>query len=265
MRLLLALLICLVASQAGMSQKFIEKLRFEASEARQGVAVDKEHIYIINNHKIVKRSKKDFSTIESWDGGEDGVIQHLNSGIVINGKLYCANSNYPEIPMASSIEIFDVETLEHVDNISFGIFLGSCTWLDYRDGFWWVMFAHYGNKAQQVNRDVSWSTLVKMDNEFRQLESWIFPSDLIDEIKPYSLSGGVAVGNKQFFCTGHHNYEIYVLDIPEMGFTLKWTNTILSPFRGQGIAVDQDSPNLFYGINRDSKEVIIAELENFDK
>ena len=61
-------------------------------------------------------------------------IIHLDSGVIVDGKLYCAHSNYPGIPMTSSIEVWDPSTLEHIESHSFGIFRGSCTWVDQLQG-----------------------------------------------------------------------------------------------------------------------------------
>ena len=68
---------------------------------------------------------------------------HLDSAMVMDGKIYAAHSNYPEWPMTSSLEIFDAETMEHVGTHSFGIQWGSLTWVDWHDGHWWMTFANY--------------------------------------------------------------------------------------------------------------------------
>ena len=41
---------------------------------------------------------------------------HLDSGAVHRGLLYAAHSNYDESPMASSVEVLDAHSLEHVDS-----------------------------------------------------------------------------------------------------------------------------------------------------
>jgi hypothetical protein len=61
----------------------------------------------------------------------------------MDGKLYAAHSNYPDWPMTSSMEIFDAETLQPVGSHSFGILYGSLTWVDWKDGHWWMTFANY--------------------------------------------------------------------------------------------------------------------------
>ncbi len=79
---------------------------YRVPSSKQAVAVDSSYFYVINNSSITKHQKKDGKQESAWDD-KDSLIQHLNSGIIIDGKLYTVNSNYPDAPMASSIEIFD--------------------------------------------------------------------------------------------------------------------------------------------------------------
>src|SRR5690606_24120664 len=97
--------------------------RFSAPDARQGIAVDGSHLYVIANRSIAKYTK-DGVLVARWEGAPDGPIQHLNGGIVRDGNLFAAASNYPDLPMVSSIEIWDVQTMEHVESVSFGIYSG---------------------------------------------------------------------------------------------------------------------------------------------
>ena len=110
-----------------------------------------------------------------WDGAPFN-LQHLNSGTVIKGRLYCANSNYPDSPMASSIEIFDVSTLTHTGTHSFGIFSGSATWIDQQGGYWYVGFAHYTGEGSSEGKDTRWTSVIKFNKKWQQLESWVFPA-----------------------------------------------------------------------------------------
>ena len=142
--MLIFLLICCTATICwGGVREFVKIKTFKVKEARQGVAVGEKFIYVISNRQVGKYDKKTHAFAGNWTGEEDGPIIHLNGGTVIDGKLYCAHSNYPKIPMASSVEIWDTQTLKHIGNHSFGIHWGSCTWVDRYDGFWWVGFAQY--------------------------------------------------------------------------------------------------------------------------
>ena len=101
---------------------------FYCSDATQGVAVDNHHFYAIGNQSITKYTRQGDS-LATWKETDSSLIHHFDGGIIIDGLLYCSHSNYPEVPMASSIEIFDPETMRHHQTISFGIDNGSCTWI----------------------------------------------------------------------------------------------------------------------------------------
>lgn len=239
------------------AQEYKEVLRFDSPAARQAVAVGDHHIYAIDNHHIIKYTL-DGDSVGEWKDKVPFSVKHLNSGIVDGDKLYCAHSNYPELPMVSSIEIFDTNTMHHCGNISFGIQYGSCTWIIPGKDCWYVFFAHYENKSQQPGRDVSWSQLVQFDRQWRATQAWVLPSGLVEKVRPYSLSGAVCVDGK-FYCTGHDAQECYVLSLPESGSKLHWETTIPVPFFGQGIACDSDK-NL-WGIDRKKREIIKAQYK----
>lgn len=143
---------------------------YNVPSSKQAVAVDSKYFYVINNSSITKHQKSDGLLVDSWED-KDSLIHHMNSGIIIGNKLYCINSNYPEIPMASSLEIFNPITLEHVSNHSFGILNGSATWVDRYKNYWYVAFAHYSGKDGTTGQDNAWSRLVKFDRKWRQIES----------------------------------------------------------------------------------------------
>jgi hypothetical protein len=179
---------CLLAASALCAQAPLQE--FSAPEARQGVAVDTEAVYVIDSRKIGKYDKRTGKRLGEWADAEDGPIQHLNSGVVIDGRLYCANSNYPNQPMTSSIEIWDTSSLEHVGNHSFGIYEGSATWVDFHDGHWWVVFANYATHGGAPGKGPEWTALVQFDEQWRRRAAWVLPQALVKEFSPYSSSGG---------------------------------------------------------------------------
>lgn len=229
--------------------------------ARQAVAVDAEYFYVINNSSITKHLKISGEQVGSWED-KDSLIHHMNSGIIIDGKLYCINSNYPEIPMVSSLEVFDPETLVHLYNHSFGILSGSATWVDFFNGFWYIAFVYYsGGRSSMPNRTNAWSRLVKFDTSWRQIESWVYPKELLERFGAYSNSGGVILPSGQILCTGHDNYELYVLEFPQKGSTLNWIDTIEVGSFGQGIAYENDgNAELVYGIIRRKNKVVVTKI-----
>jgi hypothetical protein len=244
-------------------QQVKEIRRFVVPQAKQAVAVDTDYFYVINNSSITKHRKEDGKLMASWDGTQEGILTHLNSGMVIGEKLYCAHSNYPDQPMASSIEVFDTRTLEHIDNHSFGIMIGSATWIDQYGEYWLVGFAHYSGKGASEGKDTRWTSVVKFNQEWQQVESWIFSKQLIDKFMPKSNSGGVIGKDGLLYCTGHDKAELYVLQIPDKGYTLQYLKTIPTTIEGQGIGLDKSIKDrlVFYGISRAGNTVIVNEIQ----
>lgn len=240
------------------AQSVTELSRFSAPNATQAVAVDSLYFYAISNSKIVKHKKSDGSVVQTYEGP----FKHLNSGIIIDGKLYCSNTNYPQAPMASSLEIFDPETLEHIGSHSFGHFVGSFTWIDRWQGDWYVMFVHYENNGQERDKGVAYTSLIQMDEKFRRQAGWILPEDLVDRLRPESISGGSFGADGKMYLSPHHFEEIYICELPDYGYELKWVKTIEVPFQGQGLAWDRFQPGVLWGMRRDTREVISLRIED---
>jgi hypothetical protein len=160
--------------------------------------------------------------------------------------------------MASSIEIFDVKTLEHVGNVSFGIDTGSCTWVLPGKNCWYVFFAHYDRTKKGNNTDnPNLSQLVKFDRKWRKLQAWTVPASLLEEVNPSSLSGAVLIGDT-FYCTGHDAAKCYKLQIPECGMNLIRCGEVDVPFVGQGIALGKDGD--LWGIIRKERVVVRSSM-----
>lgn len=258
----LSILVCLaIGRQKAAPIQTQEVRRYTVAEAHQSVAVDKTSFYAIDNAAIGRYDKATGQKLGLWKEKEGRPIKHLNSGIVIGNRLYCANSNYPDVPMASSIEIFDIRTMELVGTHSFGIFMGSATWIDYREGSWWVCFAHYkGKNNDEPTRDPRWTSLIRFDKSWRQTEGWIFPAEVVSHFGNYSCSGGVFGSDGRLFATGHDNAECFVLRIPKSGPVLELEQIFAIPNQGQGIALDPADRSLLYGIDRKTHEVIVSRM-----
>ncbi|MBL7737237.1 MAG: hypothetical protein JNL51_17395 [Chitinophagaceae bacterium] len=259
----LVLNLCLLAL-AGRSQRAEEIRRYKIPDSihLQGVAVDDSFFYVISNTSVYKYRKEDGRLTAFFDGKKDGIMKHLNGGIVRNGKLYCAHSNFPDTPMASSIEIFDVRTMRHIGNHSFGLFGGSVTWIDEKDGRWWAAFANYNGRRSSEGRDNRWTQLAAFTKKWEKLSSWIYPANVLEAFAPYSNSGGAWSRNGELYVTGHDRKEIYVLDIPTSGFTLKHIRTIPIVNSGQGIALDRSvkTGETLYAVNREDNSIIVERL-----
>jgi len=263
---LVALLVCPpTAAQQSDATTFSLVDRFSAEEAHQAVAVDADHVYAITNRAIGKYDKATGERVDGWTGAEDGPIIHLNSGVVIDDTLYAAHSNYPGRPMVSSIEMWDVRTMTHVGSHSFGIDQGSATWVDRRNGHWWVAFAHYGRRVDGgpsggvAGKGSDWTALVKYGPNWTRREGFVFPTAVIDRMRPYSTSGGAWGPDDHLYVTGHDKTEVYVLDLPSAGSTLRLLDTAAFPGEGQGIAWDPARPDRLYGIRRSEREVVVTQ------
>lgn len=242
------------------SKKFVKVKELNAPEARQGIAVDANYIYVVGTQEIGKYDKESGELVASWKGEENGLFIHLDSGVIVDGLLYCSHSNYPQVPMTSSVEIWDAETLEHVESHSFGIQWGSCTWIDKYDGFWWAGFANYGKWKEQAGTDERWTTVVKFDDQWRMIEAWVFPKEVSDKFIPMSNSGGSWGPDGLLYCTGHDGAEVYTMKLPKAGSILELVEILPIKIFGQGIAWDHSDPLNLYGIIKSERKVIVSKL-----
>ncbi len=249
-----ALPVLLLAGSAS-AQPAAEAL-VHAPEARQGVAVDATAIYAIDNQRIGRYDRRGGKLLGRWDGRSENRLKHLNSGVVIDGRLYCAHSNYPDVPMVSSIEIWDAASLTHVGSHSFGIYAGSATWVDRHDGSWWVMFAHYGGNGGEPGKGPEWSTLIRFDQNWRRLAGYTLPRELIDAFAPYSNSGGAWGDDGLLYLSGHDGPWLYVVELPASGSELIYRARLPAAIDGQGIAWDRaGGTRTLYGLIREQKTI----------
>jgi hypothetical protein len=228
---------------------------FNAPEARQAVAVDERFFYAVDNRMIAKYDKRTGEHLAEWKGRSGGPFIHLNSGVVVDGKLYAAHSNYPGWPMASSVEIWDARTLTHVGTHRFGIDWGSLTWLDFHDGAWWGAFANYnrpfgGSFSASGNRN---TRIVRFDAGWRVAEAWTLPDALFEKFGDMSNSGGSWGPDGKLWITGHDKPEAYAVTLPETGSVLRWAATIPLDIAGQGIAWDRSDRQVIWGVARGAK------------
>jgi hypothetical protein len=242
--------------------RYVESRRIPAPEAGQGVVADADSLYAINNHTVAKYGKQTGERLAVWEGGAEGSIHHLNAGVVFGGRLYCAHSNYPAVPMLSSVEIFDAATLQHVDSHSLGRMDGSFTWLDRRADHWIACFVHYGKKGGEPGRGPEWTQLLEFDDQWRRTGGWGFPAEFVAHIgqRGYSASGGAMGPRGLLYVTGHDHPELYVLGFPEGGSVLKWIATIPITAEGQAFGWDPKDAGVLYTIGRRSREIIVGRV-----
>jgi outer membrane protein assembly factor BamB len=252
--------LALVACAARAQEAPIEVRRLDAAEARQGVAVDATHLYAIDNGRIARYDKATGVKQAEWSG-EAARFPHLNSCLITGGELVCAGSNYSAIPQVSAVEIFDPARMTHKRTIALGMGIGSLTWIDRHDGFWWAMFANYDGKGGEPNRDHRWTTLIKFDDQWRRLEGYALPAQVLERMAPYSSSGGGFGDDGRLYVTGHDRAELYVLEIPKTGgATLDYVTTMSVPFEGQAITWDPAQHRVLWGINRATRQVVAVKV-----
>lgn len=239
-----------------------ELARWPVRGANQGVAVDAEHFYGIGNHVLVKHRKRDGARVAEWISPRGGPLVHLNGGHVTDGRLILAHSNFPQLPMASSLEIHDAATLAPVATRSLGIRLGSLTWAEQRDGFWWACFANYNDSGTTPGFDQRWTFIGRFDADWQPLESWLFPPQVVATWGRSACSGGSWGDDGLLYVTGHDAKELYVLRVPKSGVVMDYVTTIEVPFEGQSWAWDRSArgERIVYGISRARHEVVVARL-----
>ena len=237
-----------LVSAAG-KRHYVVTATLPAPEANQAAAADARWVYAIDNGRVARYDR----ATGAKQSTSTGQASHLNSGFLLDGKLYCAHSNYPKKPERSEIMVLDPETMVLSSFKNFGEYRGSLTWAVRKEGAWWCTFAHYGaeNNAKTV--------LVKLDDQWRELGAWTYPAEVVRELGSYSISGGVWQGD-DLLATGHDRKVIYRLRLPQAGSVLELLEVRPSPFPGQGIAADPVTGGLV-GIDRAKKQVVFAVLK----
>lgn len=238
--------------------------RWKAPEATQGVAVDARHFYAVANSRIAKYDKATGRKLAEWTG-DRARFPHINSCQIIGRELVCANSNFPETPMTSSVEVFDPSKMVHLRTISLGQQVGSLTWVDRKDGVWWAAFANYDGKGGEPGRGHRYTQLVQFDDQWRRLQGWSFPLSVTERFRPMSSSGGGFGPDGRLYVTGHDHPELYVLELPKGGSKLDHVATIAAAIEGQAVTFDRSEPGVLYGISRPNREVVVLRLPPLPK
>ena len=234
---------------------------FTAPEARQGVAADARHFYAVDNSAVAKYEIATGRRVAAWTGPRNGLIRHLNSCLADGGRLRCANSNYPQTPMASSVEVFDTATMKHVESHSLGTNdEGSLTWLDRLDGGWIAGFAHYDQTGGVPFKNHRFSSVVTFDGEWRRTGGWLFPPSALERMAPYAASGGAIGPDGWLYLLGHDRPEMYAVARPPMGPTLIHLATIDLEAEGQAFSWAQDGSRTVFTIDRRKGLVRIIEV-----
>jgi hypothetical protein len=234
---------------------------YSAPEADQGVASDDAFFYAIDNTVIAKYRLDTGELVDRWIGPRGGPVRHINSCYARRGRLWCANSNYPEIPMASSIEVFDTATMTPVDTHGLGLRdEGSLTWFDEIEGGLIAGFAHYRTGGGLPFKDNTYSSVLAFDTAWRRTGGWMIPAAVIERMAPHAASGGALGPDGLLYVLGHDRPELYVLARPVMGPTLVHVATIAIEAQGQAFTWSADGSRVIYAINRRPGRVMAIEI-----
>jgi hypothetical protein len=234
--------------------------RIPAAEARQGVATDAQYLYAISDSEIGKYDKATGQRIAGWKG-DHSVFIHINSCSVMKTQLVCAMSNFPNLPMASSVEWFSTATMTHTRSHSFGPTRGSLTWIEWHNGSWYACFANYDSPRGDPTRDHTATTLVRYTADFTEKESWLFPANVLERFGHMSASGGRWGPGNLLYVTGHDLPEMYVLRLPQAGPRLEYVRTIAIPTNGQAFDWDYGHPgSVLWSIERKQAEAVESRL-----
>ncbi|MEQ8733850.1 MAG: hypothetical protein RIC29_02930 [Rhodospirillaceae bacterium] len=230
---------------------------YPAVEAGQGAAADATHFYAIVNYVIGKYDRETGLLTSRWVGDRGGLIGHLNSCLLDGSDLMCANSNHPNLPMASSIEVFDTKTMTHKSSKSLGITEeGSLVWFDHYQGGWIAGFANYDDETGLPYKDHTYAGIVLFDKEWRRRGGYALPGSILAKMAPQAASGGSIGPDGRLYVMGHDLPEMYVLEFPLMGPTMMHVATITVPSEGQAFAFDPDEPQRVWAISRPRREVV---------
>lgn len=222
-----------------------------AAEANQAAAADGRFYYAIGSTQVAKYDRHTRERVAV----STGEAKHLNSGFFLDGKLYCAHSNYPQKPERSEIFVLDPETMRLAVWKDFGTYdaehgSGSLTWAVRHDGHWWCNFARYG-------ADNAGTFLVQFNDDWTERSRWTYPPEVIGKLGRHSLSGGLW-RDGLLLVTGHDDRVLFRLRLPEAGTVLQRVDEQDVPFAGQGFAADPVTGGLI-GIDRKQKQLILTQ------
>jgi len=225
---------------------WVKALVVKSEYATQSACADEKHFYAISNGTVAMYDRVTGELVAK----SVGPAEHLNSGFVWKGKVYCAHSNYPKKPDESEIKVYDpatnkLTTFRHFKNPP-----GSLVWNVHDGKNWWCCFAHYqGDNAKTF--------LAKMDGDFGELARWTFPKAVVDDWDKMSASGGLWDGDT--LLVSHHHFKVlYRLRVPKVGKELELVEAVRCPFPGQGIATDPTAKGGLVGIDRPTRAVVFA-------
>nr|QBK88337.1 MAG: hypothetical protein LCMiAC01_00010 [Mimivirus LCMiAC01] len=213
---------------------------FKLDRRPQAIVASENYLFVIYNTSIDKYDKK---TLNLLDITRPRFAKHLNGGVVKDNLLYCVDN-----PLADRNHIYtwDIDTMHYhgpVDIIDLQ-FVGTLSSIDYYHGAWWLIYSFYHDHVLDTH-------VVMFDINWNSMHSWVFPSKVLNKLKPYSISSG-SWKNNIFYCTGHQNKEIYMFKAYKNKNVLTYMGTVNANISGQGLSWDRHTPNTLYGLDKDT-------------
>ncbi len=102
--------------------------------------------------------------------------------------------------------------------------------------------------------------MVQYDDQWRRMAGWVFPLSLVERFGGSSCSGGAFGPDGTLYVTGHDAKELWVVRFPESGAVLDHVGTIPMSAEGQAFCWDPQQPEIFYGIVKRAKEVVVSRI-----
>jgi membrane-associated phospholipid phosphatase len=236
-----------------------EVRRIPAIEARQGVAAGPFGIYAIGDSAIARLDRASGQPITRWQG-DPARFQHINSCTTVGPDLVCAVSNFPALPMRSSVEWFDAQNLFHLATRPMAPDIGSLTWVDWHAGSWWACYANYDGHGGTPGRNHRATILIRYDGQWKEQARYAFPATMLGRLAPHSASGGSWGPDGLLYVTGHDRPETYALRLPAAGTVMTLVATLALPTHGQAIAWDPILPRTLWSIERNRRLLIATRL-----
>lgn len=239
--ILLALLMLSVLPADGLERLTAEPLMiYEAPLAQQGVAIGPSGFFAVAPTGIARHARRGGREVARWQTvGREGVA-HLSSCVMTREReLLCANSNFPALPMAGSLEWFNPATLAPLRSRSLGPTDGSLAWVDELAGGWLAGFAHFDGAGGESGKDHRYSRIVQFDPYWVPVQAWLLPESVLDRLEPGGLSGGSVGPDGLLYATGNDRPEVYALARPTQGTTLVHVATIELTVTSRAIAWDR--------------------------
>jgi hypothetical protein len=234
---------------------------YDVTFIRQGAAIDAAHVYAVSNSAIGKYDRNSGARVGGWEMPTDGPIRHINSCFAERQLLWCANSNYPDVPMGSSIEVFDSRRMAHVRSHSLGLMdEGSLVWFDRLGDGWIAGFAHYDGRGGTGYKGQKYGAIIRFDSAWRRTGGWLIPDAVLARMAPHAASGGAIGPDGLLYLMGHDRPELYVLAQPAMGPVLVHLATLNIVAEGQAFAWEKGKRRQIAAMSRKGGAIRIFDV-----